>query len=151
MKMNKGIIIDYIMLLLLFPLMLKPLFGLAAHELMGLCFLIFVAMHCLNHKRWAKNIWQAVQKKSLSPLKIASIIINGLLVAAVLLVAASGIMISIVVFGFLDIPYHEVFYRIHTAAAQAILLLSLVHLGMHMKMIIAFLRNKKRERRIKSR
>ena len=143
MKMEKRIILDYIMLLMLFPLMLKPLNGIYAHEIMGVAFVLLTVIHCLNNKGWLKNTGKSIRQKESSPKKLVTLIINSMLIVSTVLVTASGIMISIVIFGFLNIPYNETFYQIHTSAAVAVLVLSLIHLLMHMKMITTFFRKNK--------
>ena len=106
MKMDKRMVLNYIMLLVLFPLMVKPLTGIFAHEIMGVGFVLLTAMHYLNNKGWAKNIFKAFREKDGAPKKLGTLVINSLLLVSVVLVATSGIMISIVIFGFLNIPYY---------------------------------------------
>ncbi len=132
MKMEKRIVLDYIMLLVLLALMLKPLTGVIAHEILGVGFVILIVIHYANNRGWIKK----ARKKP------GMLVINSLLIVSVILTALGGVMVSVVLFGFLNIPYHEIYYKIHTSAAQAVLLLSLCHLLMHMKMIGAFVRKK---------
>jgi len=147
MKMDKRMVLNYIMMLMLFPLMVKPLIGIFAHEIMGAGLALLTVVHCLNNRGWAKSMLRALREKDGVPKKLGTLVINSLLLVSVVFVATSGMMISIVIFGLLNIPYYEIFYKIHTTAAQSVLLLSLVHLFMHAKMIIAFFRRRKQERR----
>jgi hypothetical protein len=131
------------MLLAFFPLMLKPLTGVAVHETLGVGFVVLTFIHVLNNKGWVKSI---LYQKDGSRKNTGTVIINLLLFVSLAITLISGIMVSVVLFGFLNIPYRESFYTIHTLSAQAVLLLSLVHLFMHMKMIKAFFRGRKQAR-----
>ena len=71
--MEKRIILDYIMSLMLFPLMLKPLNGIYAHEIMGIAFVLLTVIHCLNNKGWLGNIGKSIQKKDNSFKKIVAL------------------------------------------------------------------------------
>lgn len=146
MKMDKRMILNYIMLLILFPLMLKPLTGVFVHELLGVAFILLAIIHCFNNKGWLKKTLNAICKKGKTPQKIGLLIINSLLITSLALVMITGVMISVEFFGFMNIPFYEIFYKIHSLSAQAVLVLSLVHLFMHMKMIKTFFRKRKQIR-----
>jgi hypothetical protein len=70
-------------------------------------------------------------------------VLNTLLLLSLLSTAISGGMLSVALFRFLNIPYHEIFYTIHTISAQVLLVLSIVHLVLHIKSITAFFRTRK--------
>ena len=73
------------------------------------------------------------------------LVINCLLFIAFALAIFSGIMISVVLFKFLDIPYNDRFFKIHAWSTRALLGFALLHLLVHMKMIIAFFRLRKKK------
>jgi hypothetical protein len=144
MKMENRMTLDYAMLLALLALILKPLTGVFAHEALGAGFLLLVALHVCNNRRWATK---AFSKKGGTFKSIGMLAVNAMLSASILLTMFSGIMVSVELFGFLDIPYREIFYRIHSASGQAVLALAIMHLLLHMKMIKAFFAKMKQERR----
>jgi hypothetical protein len=140
MKMENRIVLDYIMLLMLFALMMKHATGVFAHEILGVAFALLTVIHCYNNKSWIKNIGKSIRSRK----KIGLLIVNSLLFVSFILATVSGIMISVVLLRFLDIPYNERFFKMHAWSSRFLLGFSLVHLLMHMKMIIAFFRNNKR-------
>jgi len=135
MKMKNRIALDYAMLLVLLLLMVKLMTGVIVHEMLGIGFVVLTAVHLFNNKSWLKNMWK----------KKGRFALNVLLLLATLSTAVSGALLSVAVLRFLNIPYHAVFYTIHTGSAYALLALSLIHLAVHMKSILAFARNKRRK------
>jgi hypothetical protein len=145
-KMDNRILIDYILLLLLFPLMTKLLTGVFVHEIMGVGFVTLTVIHHLNSSRWVKGRNRSSERNGKLPQKLWRRVLSSFLLVAVVIVAASGIMVSVVLFGPLNIPYNEVFYQIHTSAAGAVFLLSIVHLAVNMRTIRVFFRKRTLEK-----
>jgi len=144
MKMESRIVLDCVMLLALLALMVKPLTGVIVHEALGVGFIVMIVVHCVNNKIWVNNARKSTRPKDGAGMKLVLLAVNVLLFASFALAAVSGVMVSVVVFGFLEIPFSERFYEAHALSARAMLVLSLVHLMMHKKMIAAHLRKKKR-------
>jgi hypothetical protein len=141
--MENRIALDYAMLLALLALMLKPLTGVFAHETLGLGFILLVVLHVCNNRSWVRKMFSGKAGSGKSALKM---VVNGMLIATIALTLFSGVMVSVALFGFLDIPYREIFYKIHSTSGQAVLALSVAHLILHMKMIGAFLKKRKQAR-----
>lgn len=137
MKMENRIVLDYAMLLVLLMLMVKPMTGAFVHEALGIGFVVLTTKHLLNNKNFMKNMWKNKGR----------LILNILLLLSLLTVTVSGVMLSVSFFSFLNIPYREIIYTIHTSSAAALLILSLVHLFSHMKQIAAVLRKRKQARK----
>jgi len=134
MKMENRIVLDYAMMLVLLMLMVKLMTGAIVHEILGVGFALLTAAHLLNNKNWFKNMMKNKMQ----------FVLNTLMVLSFLSVTISGIMLSVALFSFLNIPYREIYYTVHTLSAYAVLALSIAHLVLHIKMIRAFYRSKKR-------
>ncbi|MDR2647546.1 MAG: hypothetical protein LBB67_05445 [Oscillospiraceae bacterium] len=132
MKTENRIVLDYAMLCALLMMMVKLMTGAIVHESLGIAFTVLAVVHLLNNKIGLKN----VRKK-------ARFAVNTLLLLALMSTVVSGMMLSVSLFRFLNIPYREIVYTVHTSSAYALFLLSLTHLCMHGKAIAAFLRKRK--------
>jgi hypothetical protein len=135
-KAENRVILAYAMLLVLLLLMVKLMTGVIVHETLGIGLALLATAHLLNNKSLIKSLRERRTRLAL----------NVLLLASLLSTAVSGVMLSVVMFRFLNIPYHEIFYTVHTLSAYALLVLSLIHLTLHMKSIAAFFRTQKQAR-----
>ena len=126
---------DGIMLFALIFLSLNHMTSVSVHEVMSVIFIIIVILHCLNNRKWIKNMPKLINRQKRKGL----LIVNILLCISFILAIFSGIMISVLVFDFLNIPYHERFLKIHAWSTRMLLVLALVHLCMHGKMIMGVL------------
>ena len=132
MGMENRIALDYAMLLTLLMLMVKLMTGVIVHEALGVGFALSASIHILNNR---KKLFRKLSLKSA---------MNYLLILALLSTVISGVLSSVVLFRFLNIPYNGVYYTIHTKSAYALLALSITHLALHMKAIGAFFKNRRR-------
>ncbi|MDR2650508.1 MAG: DUF4405 domain-containing protein [Clostridiales bacterium] len=132
MKMENRIVLVYAMLLVFLLLMVKLMTGVIVHEILGVGFVLLTAVHLRVNKSRIKMKGRSV--------------LNILLILTLLTTAISGVMLSVSLFRFLNIQYREIFYTIHTMSAQALLVLSVVHLVLHMKSIAAFFHSKKQDK-----
>ena len=132
MKMENKIVLDYAMILVIFIMMVKLMTGAIVHESMGVVFALLAIAHLKNNISGFKNVRRH-----------GRFAVNILLMLALVSTVMSGVTLSVALFRFLNIPYHDVFYTIHTTSAYALFLLSLVHLGMHIKPITAYFRKNK--------
>jgi hypothetical protein len=135
MKKENRIVLDYAMLLVLLLQMVKMMTGVIVHEVLGVGFVLLAAVHLWNQRGQMRNIGR----------KKARLIINVLLLCSLLSTAVSGILLSVSIFRFLNITYHEVFYTVHTLSAYALLILAVTHLALHMKMIRTVIHKKREE------
>jgi hypothetical protein len=132
MKMENRIVLAYAMLLVFLLLMVKLMTGVIVHEILGVGFVLLTAVHLRVNK-------SGVRMKG-------RFVLNILLILTLLTTAISGVMLSVSLFRFLNIPYRGIFYTVHTMSAQALLVLSVVHLVLHMKSTAAFFRSKKQDK-----
>lgn len=133
MKMENRIALDYAMLLVLLLLMVKLMTGALVHEMLGVGFAALAVVHFISSRsRVSRN-----QKVRLA--------LTCMLALALVTTAASGVLLSVNLFRFLNIPYRAAFYSVHTVAAHVLLVLSITHLALHGKQVRAFFRNKKKE------
>jgi hypothetical protein len=137
MKMENRITFAYAMLLVLLILMVKLMTGVIVHETLGVGFILLTATHLLNNRNQIKNMWQ----------RKGRLVLNVLLLASLLSTAISGVMLSVALFRFLNIPYREIFYTVHTLSAYVLIVLSFTHLALHIKPIAEFFRKQKQTRR----
>jgi hypothetical protein len=135
MKRENRIVIAYAMLLVLLLLMLKLMTGVVVHEVLGVGLVLLAAAHLSNSQSSLKSMGKRRRR--------SRFMLNTLLLLSLLSTVISGAMLSVALFRFLNIPYHEIFYTIHTMSAQVLLVLSVVHLVLHMKSIAAFFRKRK--------
>jgi hypothetical protein len=136
MKRENRIAFAYAMLLMLLLLMVKLMTGAIVHEALGVGFILLTTTHVLNNKGWIKTRGR----------RSGRLVLNVLLLASLLSTAMSGVMLSVALFRFLNIPYHEIFYTVHTVSAYTLLVLSLTHVALHIKPIAAFFRKQKQAR-----
>jgi|GEM_PF-6225553 len=136
MKMENRIVLDYTMLLVLLLLMVKLMTGAIVHEALGVGFGLLATVHLLNNKTTIKNMWK----------NKGQFMLNAFLLLSLLSTTICGVMLSVALFRFLNIPYREIFYTVHTLSAYALLVLSLTHLALHINSIAAFLRKKRQTR-----
>ena len=132
MKTENRIVLDYAMLLVLLMQMVKLMRGVIVHEALGACFVLLAVIHLRNQHGQLRNIGR----------KKVRLVINVLLLCSLIGTAVSGILLSVSIFRFLNIPYHEVFYTAHTLSAYALFISTIAHLALHMKMIRAFFHKK---------
>ena len=137
MKMENRIVLDYVMMLVLLVLMVKLMTGVIVHEILGMGFVLLTVAHLLNNKNWFANMTK--EKGQLA--------LNVLLLMSFLSVTISGVMLSVALFSFMNIPYREIYYAVHTLSAYALTILSLAHMALHIKTIRMFFRNKKQSSR----
>jgi ABC-type Fe3+ transport system permease subunit len=132
MKTENRIALDCAMLLVLLMLMVKLMTGVIVHEALGVGFVLLAAVHLWRQRGQLRNIGR----------KKVRLAINFLLLCSLIGTAVSGILLSVSIFSFLNIPYHDVFYTVHALSAYALLILAITHLALHMKMIRAFFHKK---------
>ncbi len=136
MKQSKQIvkrIVDLAMTVLLPLLMAEILIGQEIHEWLGTGMLVlFVAHHILN-AGW----WKSLFKGKYTPSRAFSVTIDLLLLLDMAALAASGVMMSDFIFGFLSLRGGMMIARqLHLLASYWGLILMSAHLGMHMELFM---------------
>ena len=132
MKMENRITLDYAILLMLLMLMVKLMTGVIIHEVLGVGLVFLAAVHLWNNR---KRLMRRLSPKSA---------INYLALLALLSTVISGVLGSVALFRFLNIHYYDVYYTIHTKSAYALLSLSIVHLALQIKSVMAFIKTRRR-------
>lgn len=131
------IIIDVLMTVDLLFLMGYQLWGDAAHEIVGAgLFLLFIVHHILN---W--NFYKNLFRGKYTPMRILQLIMDGLVLAVMIMLMVSGITMSRHVFAFL--PIHSgmaTARRLHILGSYWGFILMSMHVGLHWNQILGMLR-----------
>ena len=127
-KMKVKMLIDLLMSVLMLLLMSYALIGEALHEWLGASMLAaFLCHHGLN-AAWHKNL----NKGKYSPMRIAMLVVNILILICMVGLAVSGVILSGHVFAALPIRGGMGFARIaHMLCSYWGFVLMAIHLGMH--------------------
>ena len=139
MKRRIKILVDVLMFLLfLYLLSYRPGMGLMYHAVIGIAQLTLFILHHLLNLNWYKNIFRGKYY-------FRRILLTGsdfLLLIAMGFMIVSSVMISGMVFEFVDIRMTSWWRRIHVASSGWCFLLSAFHVGMHMQGILNRLQKK---------
>lgn len=137
-KQRLKISIDIVMTVLFMVQMAYHITGNSLHEWLGmLLFAVFLLHHILNLKWYAglfKGRWSAM--------RILTVVVNFLSLAAMLGMMISGIMLSRDVFGFLELRAGMFGRRLHMISTAWGYLLMSVHIGLHWGMMMGIARRK---------
>jgi len=132
-KLATRLSLDLVMTLLILFEFAYRLTGSTLHELIGLAMLSLFIVHGTWNWRW----FTTLLKGRYAGLRIVSVTINTLLLVTVVLMMASGVLNSDLLFSLTHIELELLPRELHTAAAHWFLILMGVHLGMHWRMIMA--------------
>lgn len=136
-KATIKIIIDILMTAALLFLMGYQLWGDTAHEIIGaVLFFLFIVHHILN-RNFYKNLFRA----KYTNMRILQLVIDGLVLAVMIMLMVSGITMSRHVFAFL--PIHggmAIARRLHILGSYWGFILMSMHLGLHWNQILGMLR-----------
>ena len=136
-KATIKIIIDILMTAALLFLMGYQLWGDTAHEIVGAgLFLLFIVHHILN-----RNFYKNLFRGKYTPMGILQFVIDGLVLAVMIMLMVSGITMSRHVFAFL--PIHggmAMARRLHILGSYWGFILMSMHLGLHWNQILGMLR-----------
>lgn len=110
--------------------------GLALHELLGLVFGVAFALHIVLHWDWIVNITRTFFKKLVHESRV-NYLLNLVLFADMLFVVVSGILISRTLGLELSLAQdaQQTLKMLHMVAADLVLVIVALHLGMHWKWI----------------
>ena len=132
-KLATRLSLDLVMTLLILLEFAYRLTGSTLHELIGLAMLCLFIVHGAWNWRW----FVALGKGRYAAQRLASTTINALLLVAVLLMMASGVLNSDLLYSLTQVELDLLPRELHTAAAYWLLILVGVHLGMHWKTVMA--------------
>lgn len=133
MNLATRLSLDLVMTLLIMFEFAYRLTGSTLHELIGLAMLSLFIVHGAWNWRW----FATLLKGRYAGLRIVSVTINNLLLVTVVLMMASGVLNSDLLFSLTQVELDLLPRELHTAAAYWFLILLGVHLGMHWKMVMA--------------
>ena len=131
MKKKLRIIIDVLMELLLVVLFGYNIIGSFFHELIGILLSIIFIIHIVLNFSWYKSIFRG----QYNLYRFIQLIINVLLLLTMLTTAISGILISKDIFK-LNLGLNVFIYNLHKGLGYYALMLSSIHLGMHLIALI---------------
>ena len=130
MKSKKiiRIITDVLMTIILMLSMGYALWGDFLHEVFGaVLFILFVVHHIVN-----VNWYKAIFKGKYSPYRIFTLVLNILLTLCVIVLMASGMMMSKHIFTFMHINSGMSFARLlHLSASHWSFVIISLHIGVH--------------------
>lgn len=137
--MRRRLLIDGLLASGFLVLMSVPLTGLALHEWIGVGLLVVVLVHLLSQWDWTMSTSRRLLGTLTGRLRF-TYVLNWLLFVAVTLVMVSGLAISEVALPRLGIVVGRggppVWRLIHTLSANAILVLSGIHLGLNWRWVM---------------
>jgi hypothetical protein len=107
-----------------------------AHEIIGFCLFALLMLHNVFNRRW----YGAIPKTELRPRTLATLVLNLVLLATMLVLIVTSVMISRSVLGFPIFNGTAAARQIHILAAYWALIIVAIHLGMHWSMIMALVR-----------
>ncbi len=122
------ITVDVLMSVLLLVMFAVPWTGVVRHERLGIVLFILFALHNALNFRW----YTALFHGPYNPQRTAWAAINLGLLAAMLLTAYSGVLISRNTFAFLQLDVPLVWRKIHLCASYWGLILTGMHVGLHL-------------------
>jgi hypothetical protein len=108
------------------------------HELVGTGMFVLVVIHNVLNRRWYGNLTKRRQRGASAIINIA---ITLSLLVAMLVLLATSLMISRVLFDFLPLDDGATARRIHALAAYWVLVVVSTHLGLRWSMIMNVCRN----------
>ena len=112
--------------------MANRLMGNSVHEAVGIVILAFFILHQTLNWRWYKVLF----KGRYDIRRTVNTLVNALLLSAFVLLIGSSVMISRTLFSSLDIDGSLTLRQIHTTTAYWFLVLSAVHLGIHVPRLV---------------
>lgn len=139
MKQKLKIIIDILMVGLVLGCSGYQFFSQALHEWLGAIALLTFIIHNILNRSWYRHLL----KGHYTSIRCVYIIVNSLVVFTMLMQMISGIMMSRVVFDFLNMHYLiSLARRMHILGAYWGFLLIGLHIGLHWHMCIRYYQKK---------
>lgn len=141
MDAKRNLIVDALALLV-YLVVANPLFtGIGVHEWIGLGLLVVFFVHCALHTDWVVD---AIHSTFSSPswTKTGNLALDALILAAFMVVTVSGLMVSGAVLPTFGL-YAEGYYfwdPLHAISAKVLLALLLVHVVVHGKWFVLFIK-----------
>jgi cytochrome b561 len=131
-KLAARLIIDLAMTIFILFALAYHITGDVAHEWIGISVAVLFIVHNALNWRWYKNIFKGKYKFRRS----VNTAVNFILLITMTTLIISGILMSRIIFTFLNLPGGMEMRQIHTTAAYWGLIIIAIHIGMHWEMII---------------
>lgn len=128
---HAKIVVDVAMAVVMIALMATALVQEVPHEWFGIALFVLVTTHIVLNWRWIV----AVMRRRRNVLQTVQLVSMGLLVACIVGLAASSLVLSKHVFGFLPaLPGAAWARRVHMLCSYWAFVLAFVHAGLHMRL-----------------
>ena len=130
MQYTKRLVVTTCLPLLVIAVMSFHYLPKLLHEILGVAWLLFILLHLYQNRSWLKNLRQGRWKF----LRIFGTVIDGLLIAGVLVIVLSGLGISNYLLKELmplAIQRSIALHQYHVSLPYALLILSGLHWGLH--------------------
>lgn len=145
---RKNLAVDVVALVVYLVVANPALTGIGLHEWLGLGVLVVFLVHGAVHVEWILDGVRASRKHS-SWTRTGNLVLDGLILVVFMVVTVSGLLISGAVlptFG-LYAPGYYFWDPLHAVSAKVLLALLLVHVVLHWKWLVSFLKREKGETR----
>ena len=143
MDRNKNLIVDLIALVVYAVAANPALTGIGFHEWVSLGVLVVFLVHVALHVDWAVDALKSVLRHP-SVVRTGNLVLGALILVAFMVCAVSGLMVSGAVLPAFGL-YAEGYYfwgPLHAASAKLVLALLLVHVVVHWRWVVGFLKKK---------
>lgn len=143
MSANKRFAIDAV-LLVAFVAAYYPLrTGLAVHEWLSLAVIIPSFVHLVINWDWVQRVFTSFLGRVRTMSRV-NLVVDSALFLSTVTVMLSGFVVSRVISGLLgyEASLFPVWHRVHALSADAVVLLMLVHLGLHWKWVVRVARTR---------
>jgi hypothetical protein len=146
MKPSSNLVIDVIVLVI-YLIAANPLItGLALHEWLSLGVVVAFIVHTATHLDWCID---AVRKSFSTPSfsTMGNLLLDSAALLAFIVVTVSGLMVSRFVLPLAGLSSSGYFfwYPLHAISAKVLLALLVVHVVVHIKWLILFIKGRKRK------
>lgn len=130
--LRKRLLFDSLMTVLVLGEFAYQLTGNAIHEITGMTLFVLFIGHLALNGRWLSALF----KGRYNGVRLASLIVNLLLLADGLFLIVSGIMNSNLLYTWIGFQTGILPRELHSASANGLLILMSLHLGLHWKMVM---------------
>lgn len=132
--------LDVILIILLSLMYEKQVINLAFHEIGGLCLFGLFFLHLFLNRKWIIAVSKRIFNHSIALKMRLVYLVDILLVAAFALTSIGGVLISKIVFNFS--AGGMIWKTIHYSSAALSIILVGIHLGLHIPIILALIKQK---------
>lgn len=136
-KCHMKLILDIIMTICFICIMKIKITGMSLHEKLGISILVLVCIHLILNYKWIKGITIRLFDKKLKPIIKISYVLNVILCALILLIVASGMLVSVTIFTHISAENRALWADIHKIASLFAFICISIHVGLHWNMIMA--------------